>query len=207
MAAAATTAEIAATTAIQVSIEHTLRKPTDNKATSAQRPPMSRHFAASRPPSAPAQPYLVTCVSSEEPIDAAAPEPASSNEEQPPGRVTLYSEYVKRRPPAARPVDQSSMAMARYMFHDPLEEPIRHKLALAVERNQPGQRVSVAILNRGGGDGPHRYRTHGGCAWRPEPSCLQTPPTAAGSTLRPADLIHSSRGVSTRAGRRRGMGR
>ncbi|KRE55627.1 hypothetical protein ASG70_09930 [Phycicoccus sp. Soil748] len=34
------------------------------------------------------------------------------------------------------------MAMAPYMFRDPLEEPIRHKLALAVERNQPRMTLS-----------------------------------------------------------------
>ena len=58
--------------------------------------------------------------------------------------MTLYSQYVRRRPPDARPVDQASLAMARYMFHDPLEEPIRHKLALAVERNQPRATLSQA---------------------------------------------------------------
>lgn len=51
--------------------------------------------------------------------------------------VTLYSEYVRRKPPEARPTDSVGQAFRPYMFTDPLDESTRHKLVLLLERHQP----------------------------------------------------------------------
>lgn len=63
--------------------------------------------------------------------------PTPNDDARRPGPVTLYSDYVGRKPPGVRPMDSAGQAMRPYMFTDPLGKPIRHKLVLLLEQNQP----------------------------------------------------------------------
>lgn len=59
------------------------------------------------------------------PAPAAAPAP------------TLYSEYVGRRPPRPRPEDSAGNPLPSYLFSDPLDQQVRNRLALLLERHLP----------------------------------------------------------------------
>ncbi len=56
-----------------------------------------------------------------------------------PQPATLYSDYIKHRPPKPLPRDSAGqpLPVALSAHGDPLGDPVRHRLALALERHQP----------------------------------------------------------------------
>jgi hypothetical protein len=64
-------------------------------------------------------------------------EPAAHNAPLRPAVVTLYSEYMARKPTRPAPRDSVGNPLPSYMFVDRLDEPTRHKLVLLLERHQP----------------------------------------------------------------------